>query len=1212
MAQRGRDRNVFCAGVDGRRRFGVAWRAALAVLLVLLLAAPAAVSLAAADADRPQSISVVLDDNYPPYIFLGPDGQPQGILVDQWRAWEAASGVRAVLTPLPWNQAMQRMREGRADVIDTIFKTPEREQYLDFTPPYARLEVPVFVHKSLGGISGPQNLRGFRVGVKSGDAVIDELLRNGIHDLLEFPSYQAVIEAARAGDIRVFSVDLPPALYHLYKHNMAGDYRKAFVLGSGEFHRAVRKGDARTLRLVEEGFAAIPAATYTRIEQHWLGAPLITTERMTEVFVALGAVGALLLALGLFSLALRRRVRAKTAELGEALDRLRESEERFRTIFDAVSDAIFIHAWPDGRILNVNQRACEMFGFSREELLLLPVEGISSGIAPYDQAHAQELMRRAYESEPQLAEWRAKTKDGRLFWVEVSIRRATILGEERIMVSSRDISTRKEAEEALAGERRFTDAVIDSVPGLLYLYDAEGRLLRWNRMHEELTGYSAQELSRMTLYDWYRGDPATTEKIAKAIERVMATGSGNEEAELQTKSGKRIPFYFTAVRLELGGKLYFTGVGIDITERRQAGAALAEAEGRYRGLFENAVEGVFQTGLDGTVMAVNPALARHYGYGSPEQFMAELKDTRSLYVVPGERDRWLAELMKHGEVVNFELQLRRRDGSTVWSSSSARLIRDGEGRPLHITGSVLDITERREAQRLLAAKEALLQAMVRNLPFDFWARDTDQRIIMQSIESMRIWGDLSRPLPSTFRMNERYLARWGEINRRALAGEVVTGEERYVISTGEERLFHAIVAPIMREGEIVGVMGINIDITERKRAEAELLQSKHAADAANRAKSEFLANMSHEIRTPLNGVLGMIELLKNTRLEADQNDFVSRADEAARRLLSLLNDILDFSRIEAGRMVLGRHSFGLAEVFRTVSNVLDETARRKGLYLTLAIDPSVPAVLVGDDARLRQVLFNLVGNAVKFTSQGGVSVEAWRVPWPARPDCVRLCIAVSDTGMGIAPDKVRLVFERFTQSDASYSRQHEGAGLGLAIVKRIVELMGGSIIVDSEEEAGTAMYLTVDLEGSSRSAPEPEPRALGLGDLPPLRILLAEDEPIGQMAMRLQLERSGHEVTAVANGLEALQALKERAFDCVLMDIQMPVLDGVEATRRIRTREEFAERRATPVIALTAYVMEGDRERFLAAGMDGHVGKPVQPEALARVLSEVVLSRRGG
>jgi PAS domain S-box-containing protein len=1201
------------AGRERMQRMGRTVLRMLAAALALLGFCLTAAGQDAAGA-KPASITVVLDDNYPPYIFLGAEGRPQGILPDQWRAWEAATGVRVVLQPMPWSEALASMREGRADVIDMLFETPERKRSLDFTAPYARIAVSVFVHKSLGGIANPENLHGFSVGVKAGDAVIEQLRSLGVTDFKDYGSYRAAIVAAKAGEIRVFAADLPPTLYYLYQSSLEGEFRKAFDLDSGSFHRAVRKGDAALLRLVEQGFAAIPAETYAAIDRRWLGAPLVSEAQLSKLLAGLGGVGALLLALGFFNLTLRRRVRAKTAELAEALARLSESEERFRTIFEAVSDAIFIHAWPDGAILNANQRACEMYGYTREELLHLPVAALSAGVE-HDQSHAEGLMRRAFEEGQQTAEWRAKDRAGRLFWVEVSLRRATVLGEDRILVSCRGITDRKEAEEALREREAQLRTLINAMPDIVCFKDGQGRWLEANDFVLRLFGLEGVDYRGRTDRELGAYCPAQREVFRQCERSDAAVWNAGVlsrfDEVIPGRDGARLIFDTIKVPSfnERGGRKGLLVVGRDTTDRRRAEAALATAEARYRGLFENAVEGIFQTALDGAILDVNPALARHYGYDSPEQFIRELGNTAALYADPEDRVRWLRELQEHGQVVGFELRIRRRDGSTVWSSSSARLVRDEEGRPLHISGTVLDIDDRRRTQKLLADKEALPQAMLRNLPFDFWARDTEQRIILQSIESVRVWGDLRQPSPATLKVNERYLARWGELNRRALTGEVVAREERYVIPAGEERLYHAIVAPILRDGEALGVMGINIDITERRRAEEELLQSKRAADAANRAKSEFLANMSHEIRTPLNGVLGMIELLQNTRLDGEQEDFVVRADEAARRLLALLNDILDFSRIEAGRMVINRNVFVLADVFRTVSNVLDVGARKKGLVLSLSIDPSVPAALAGDDARLRQVLFNLVGNAVKFTQRGGVRVEAWRVPWPTRPETARLCILVSDTGEGIAPEKVRLMFERFTQSDASYSRQHEGAGLGLAIVKRIVELMGGGILVDSEEGRGADVYVTVDLALASRTGDEQARRALGLADVPPLRILLAEDEPIGQMAIRLQLERSGHVVTAVGNGREVLEVLPTSRFDCVLMDIQMPVMDGVEATRRIRTRPEFAGWSNIPIIALTAYVMEGDRERFLAAGMDGHVGKPVQAEELAQVLSEVALGR---
>lgn len=324
-------------------------------LLALALAMAAGPAPARADhlpvTDPQRSLIVVCDDNYPPYVFRGEDGRIQGLLVDEWHAWEEATGISVTLKAMDWGQAQDLMRHGGADIIDTIFFNEERAKTLDFSKPYARLEVPVFVHRDLGGMADPASLRGFTIGVKRGDAVIDVLKGYGIHSIKEYDSYLDIIQAARRHDIRLFSIDKPPAYYYLYKFGMEEEFRSSFVLYTGEFHRAVRKGRVDLLRQLEDGFQAIPAARRKAIQDKWLGTPLVDRQHMRLLlFTGLGIAG-LVLVLGAFNLALRRQVRKKTAELAASLRELRESEGRFRAIFDSVSDSIFIHDPADGSIL---------------------------------------------------------------------------------------------------------------------------------------------------------------------------------------------------------------------------------------------------------------------------------------------------------------------------------------------------------------------------------------------------------------------------------------------------------------------------------------------------------------------------------------------------------------------------------------------------------------------------------------------------------------------------------------------------------------------------------------------------------------------------------------------------------------------------------------------------------------------------------------------
>jgi Signal transduction histidine kinase len=364
-----------------------------------------------------------------------------------------------------------------------------------------------------------------------------------------------------------------------------------------------------------------------------------------------------------------------------------------------------------------------------------------------------------------------------------------------------------------------------------------------------------------------------------------------------------------------------------------------------------------------------------------------------------------------------------------------------------------------------------------------------------------------------------------------------------------------------------------------------------------------LANMSHEIRTPLNGVLGMLQLLRGGATPQEQETYTGLAYDAGRRLLTLLNSILDFSLLESGRAPLTPRPFAIRSLFNSVLRIFLVTSRGKNLALSATVHKSVPETIVGDEARLHQLLFNLVGNALKFTAKGSVHFEAWAQP-SREPGRIWLHLGVTDTGIGIPDDKIDHVFRRFTQVDSSYVRQFEGAGLGLAIVKRITTLMGGNITVDTQQGVGTTIIVTFLVDIPKQDAHQPS-QAKVVAEQPGqrLRILLAEDEPVSSMATTLLLERLGHTVHGVGNGRAALEALKTGTYDCVLMDIQMPEMDGVEATTALRRLTSPEGVSATPVIALTAYALPGDRERFLAAGMDDYISKPVQPEQLKEILA---------
>ncbi|WP_208596370.1 PAS domain S-box protein [Desulfonatronospira thiodismutans] len=895
----------------------------------------------------------------------------------------------------------------------------------------------------------------------------------------------------------------------------------------------------------------------------------------------------------------------------QAQDQIEKKSEELELYFNSSLDLLCI-ANVDGRFLRLNPEWEKVLGYTTQELEgrmfldFVHPDDVESTVAAVSRLENQEQVLNYVN--------RFCCKDGSYRWIEW---RSRPLGRQ-IYAAARDITEHKKVLAKLQESEQSLARTLQAIGDGVISTDMDSRVVQMNPVAEKLCGWDEAEARGRLLSDVLRIVNADTRAVVdNPLQKVFATGHTLGLAShvmLLSRTGEEYHIADSAAPIRdshgniTGAVLVFR----DVTREHAQAERLRTSEERLDRAMAVKNEGIWDWNLVTNETYFDDRYYTMAGY-SPNEFpqhfsgWAERVHPEDLQKATSAIEDCIAGKT---ETFDIEFRFKHKDGSWIWIQGQGKIMeRNPDDSPLRMIGTHTDITERKLAEEALLESEEMQRKILQAVP-DLIVR-TDLEGIITFVNELAYPGLSYIPQASIYGrslfsfIDARDLPRAQENALKRLEKNIGPQEYRLNFEEGisiDTEINGAVVYD--KESMPVGMVYVIRDITDRKRDKKELLKAKEQAEAANQAKSRFLANMSHELRTPFNGIMGMMQLLQTTTLDEEQQEYVDMAIKSSQRFARLLSDILDLSSVETGRMSIFNSEFDLGEALGSIHDIFDASAREKGVFLEYLPGDDVPAKVIGDAVRVKQILITLVSNALKFTEKGVVEIRLDAL-CAAKGGDVRIKFAVSDTGIGIPEDQLKNLFTPFEQLDGSYTRKHQGAGLGLSIVKRLVELMNGNIDIDSLPGEGTTVHVVLPFGLSARDDRETPGKALSTEQSRDfLNILLAEDEPLNQKFMVTLLKKFGHNVVLAPNGKQAVEEFFRHDFDCVLMDIQMPEMTGLEATRAIREAKSAGSKRDVPIIAVTAHTQSGDRERFLDAGMDDYIGKPVSSQDFQRVFDK--------